>query len=51
MACGGRQAEGFAEHSDVVSVDVAQVVFGVVRQRELGALAPNRHPGDFAETG
>jgi len=46
-----REAEGFAEPSDVVSVDVPQLVSGVVRQRELGTLAPNRQPGDFAETG
>jgi hypothetical protein len=45
------EAEGFAEPSDVVSVDVPQLVSVVVRQRELGTLAPNRQPVDFAETG
>ncbi|WP_241998781.1 hypothetical protein [Kribbella sp. VKM Ac-2569] len=40
----------FAEHGDVVSVDLTQLVAGVVLQGELRTFASNRDAGNLAYT-
>ena len=38
---GRLEPEAFAQHSDIVSVDLARLVSGVVLQGELGTFAVN----------
>lgn len=38
---GWLESEAFAQHSDIVSVDLARLVSGVVLQGELGTFAVN----------